>query len=58
MKREGITAVRSRVAALNAEIVKVNSRVVEGPPTRLSPLDVDAIVEEWRRRTTPEEKRA
>jgi hypothetical protein len=27
--------VRSRVAALNVEIAKVNATVVEGPPTRL-----------------------
>jgi hypothetical protein len=46
--------VRAHVAALNAEIVKVNSRVAEGPPTRLAPLDVDEIVREWRaRRTLP-----
>ena len=47
------TDVRARVAALNAEIAKVNSRVVEGPPTRLSSLDVDEIVSEWRARRTP-----
>jgi hypothetical protein len=43
------TTVRHRVAALNAEIAKVNATVVEGPPTRLGPLDVDQIVERWRR---------
>jgi hypothetical protein len=42
--------VRSRVVALNAEIAKVNSRVAEGPPTRLASLDVDEIVSEWRAR--------
>ena len=42
--------VRVRVATLNAEITKVNSRVAEGPPTRLAPLDVDEIVGEWRAR--------
>ena len=41
---------RARVGALNAEIAKVNRRATEGPPTRLAPLDVDGIVEEWRRR--------
>ena len=40
--------VRARVAALNAEIARVNARVAEGPPTRLAPLDVDRIVAEWR----------
>jgi len=42
--------VRVRVATLNAEITKVNSRVAEGPPTRLAPLDVDEVVGEWRAR--------
>jgi hypothetical protein len=44
------TDVRARVAALNTEITKVNSRMVEGPPTRLASLDVDEIVSEWRAR--------
>src|SRR5262245_58404342 len=42
--------VRARVAALNAEIAAVNARVAEGPPTRLAPLDVDQLVEEWQTR--------
>ena len=42
--------VRSRILALNREIAKVNSRASEGPPTRLGPLDVEAIVAEWRAR--------
>ncbi len=46
------TDVRARVAALNAEIAKANSRVVEGPPTRLASLLVDEIVSEWRTRRT------
>ncbi|HTY79482.1 MAG TPA: DUF1992 domain-containing protein [Candidatus Bathyarchaeia archaeon] len=47
--------VRARVAALNAEIAKVNARVAEGPPTRLAALDVDVIVGEWRtRRSRPQ----
>jgi DnaJ homologue, subfamily C, member 28, conserved domain len=41
-------AVRSRVAALNAEIAKVNATVVEGPPTRLGALNVDKVVARWR----------
>src|SRR5262249_7996627 len=48
MSRE--SDVRARVGSLNAEITKVNSRVAEGPPTRLAPLDVDQIVDEWRAR--------
>ena len=47
--------VRTRVAALNAEITAVNARAAEGPPTRLAPLDVDQIVGEWRtRRARPQ----
>jgi Domain of unknown function (DUF1992) len=42
-------AVRRQVAALNADIAKVNATVVEGPPTRLGALDVDKIVARWRR---------
>ena len=41
--------VRSRVAALNVEIAKVNATVVEGPPTRCGPLNVDQVVAQWRR---------
>jgi hypothetical protein len=41
--------VRSRVAALNVEIAKVNATVMEGPPTRLGTLDVDKVVLRWRR---------
>jgi hypothetical protein len=41
--------VRRRVAALNVEIAKVNATVMEGPPTRLSTLDVDKVVARWRR---------
>ena len=41
--------VRSRVAALNVEIARVNATVMEGPPTRLSTLDVDKVVARWRR---------
>jgi len=40
--------VRWRIAALNTEIAKVNATVVEGPPTRLSTLDVDQVVAKWR----------
>jgi Domain of unknown function (DUF1992) len=41
--------VRHRVAALNVEIAKVNATVTEGPPTRLSTLNVDKVVAKWRR---------
>jgi hypothetical protein len=45
--------VRARVVALNAEIAKLNATAAEGPPTRLGPLDVEAIVAQWLRRTAP-----
>src|SRR5262249_25774825 len=41
-------AVRERIAALNAEIARVNARAAEGPPTRLAPLDADTMVTAWR----------
>jgi hypothetical protein len=46
--------VRHRIAALNAEIAKVNATVVEGPPTRLGTLDVDKVVARWRQSRFPE----
>ena len=42
--------VRARVAALNAEIARVNRSTAEGPATTLPPLDPEAIVAEWRHR--------
>jgi Domain of unknown function (DUF1992) len=48
-KLDDEATVRRRVAALNAEIAKVNATVTEGPPTRLGTLDVDQVVARWRR---------
>lgn len=48
-KLDDEASVRHRVAALNAEIAKVNATVTEGPPTRLAPLDVDKAVARWRK---------
>ena len=42
--------VRQRVTAINAEIVRANRTVIEGPPTSVAPLEVDAVLAEWRRR--------
>jgi hypothetical protein len=42
--------VRDAVAALNAEIARVNRSTADGPPTSLPPLDAEAIVADWRRR--------
>lgn len=41
--------VRRRVAELNRDIVRVNSTTVVGPATSVAPLDVEKIVERWRR---------
>ncbi len=40
--------VRERLEALNARIRKLNATHVAGPPTTLSPLDVEAVVLRWR----------
>ena len=50
-KLDDAASVRRRVAALNAEIAKVNATVVEGPPTSLGTLDVDQVVARWRARS-------
>jgi hypothetical protein len=46
----GEDEVRRRMAAINAEIVRVNRTTAEGPPTTLGALDVDAVLARWRRR--------
>lgn len=43
------SGVRARVAALNEEIAKINRTVTSGPPTTVAKLDVEAIVERWKR---------
>jgi hypothetical protein len=47
---EDEATVRHRVAALNVEITKINATAVEGPPTRLSPLNVDRVVAQWQQK--------
>jgi hypothetical protein len=44
--------VRARILGLNAEIFRSNARTAEGPPTRMGLLDPDAIVAQWRARST------
>ena len=39
-----------RVAAINAAIARANRTTAAGPPTTLSPLDPDTVLEQWRRR--------
>lgn len=41
--------VRAAIAALNVEIVKINRTTTSGPAPSLYKLDVEAIVERWRR---------
>ncbi len=40
--------VREQLEELNARIRKLNATHVAGPPTTLSPLDVEAVVRRWR----------
>lgn len=42
-------AVRRRLEELNAEIAHANATVVTGPATTLPLVDVEAMVERWRR---------
>ena len=42
-------AVRRRLTVLNTEIAKFNATVLDGPPTNLARLDIDQVVEKWRR---------
>jgi Domain of unknown function (DUF1992) len=42
--------VREHVSAINAEIARANRTTAEGPPTSLSPLDVDDVLARWRNR--------
>jgi hypothetical protein len=42
--------VRQRVTAINVDIVHANRTATKGPPTNLAPLEVDAVLAEWRRR--------
>jgi hypothetical protein len=44
------TDVLPRVNAINRDIVRANRTAAEGPPTSLSPLDVDAVIAARRRR--------
>ena len=44
--------VRRTLGALNAQIRTLNATIAEGPPTNLAPLDVEALVRDWRRRRT------
>jgi len=45
------TAVRRIVAAINARIVRVNSQTTSGPPSNTMPLNVDRVIQKWRKRS-------
>jgi hypothetical protein len=42
-------AVRQIVAVINERIVQVNSRTTSGPATSVMPLNVERVIEEWRK---------
>jgi hypothetical protein len=46
----GETAVRQIVAAINARIVHVNSHTTSGPPSTTTTLDINRVIQEWRKR--------
>jgi DnaJ-like protein len=50
---ESEAVVRDIVAEINARIVAVNSRVTDGPPSTLVPLDVEQVVEDWKATRRP-----
>jgi hypothetical protein len=43
-------AVREYVAALNEQIRKARTGLMDGPPTLLPPVDADAVVRGWNQR--------
>ena len=44
------TELREALSELNERIARLNSRVTEGPPTTLAPIDIGAVVLRWRSR--------
>jgi DnaJ homologue, subfamily C, member 28, conserved domain len=40
--------VRQIVTEINARIVHVSSRTIHGPPSTVSPLDVEVVVHRWK----------
>jgi hypothetical protein len=48
------TEVREAVEALNAKIRHINRTVVSGPPTTVSPLDVEETLAGWRATQRPD----
>lgn len=48
--------VRARVAAINAEIARVNRSTADGPATSLAALDPEQVLAEWRRQRKERER--
>jgi hypothetical protein len=42
--------VRAAIEALNAEIVKVNTTAIDGPPSSIAPFDAEVFLNRWRER--------
>ena len=47
--------VRQLAVDVNTRIRQVNRMTVTGPPTTLMPLDVERVVEQWRRAARPQD---
>jgi len=43
--------VRRIVAEINGKIAAANAKASSGPPSDLAPLDADAVVERWRKKS-------
>lgn len=41
--------VREIVTAINARIRELNAKATSGPPSNLVPLDIERVLEDWRR---------
>jgi len=39
---------REALLDLNQRIARLNSRVTDGPPTTLAPVDIEAVIRRWR----------
>ena len=48
--------VRELLTGLDAEIRRFNATVISGPPTTQAPLEIEALVADWRRTRTESEQ--
>jgi len=44
LQAESEPALREALAAINERIAQVNSRVIDGPPTTLAQVDIEAVI--------------